>query len=69
MSRSFGDLITEEEYNKRKMKALKKVDSSFKEKSIKKRVKRKKKEEEKPMFRGLSSTNKTNRGPLRYWED
>jgi hypothetical protein len=67
MSRSFGDLITEEQYNERKMKAMKKADPWMtKDTTVISMPKKKKKKEEKSIFRGLSSTNKTNRGPFDF---
>tara|TARA_Y100000758_G_scaffold283457_1_gene232307 strand:- start:421 stop:642 length:222 start_codon:yes stop_codon:yes gene_type:complete len=57
----FGfNYISEVEFNKRHKKALKKADSSYKEKNKKK----KKLYEPSPLFKGLGGSNKTNRGPL-----
>ena len=57
----FGSsFMSEAEYNKKHKKALKKADSSYKEKNKKK----KKLYEPSPLFKGLGGSNKTNRGPL-----
>ena len=57
----FGfNYISEVEFNKRHKKALKKADSSYKEKNKKK----KKLYKPSPLFKGLGDSNKTNRGPL-----
>ena len=57
----FGfNYMSEEEYNKKHKKALKKADSSYKEKNKKK----KKLYKPSPLFKGLGDSNKTNRGPL-----
>ena len=58
--------MSEEEFNKSHRKALKKADSSYTEKKPKSKKKKKKTVEDKPIFRGLGSSNRTNRGPLGY---
>ena len=79
----FGfNYISEVEFNKRHKKALKKADSSYKEKkgwvkiadgvyqnlaklrAEEKPKKKKKKKEKHNWFKGLGSSNRTNRGPL-----
>jgi aconitase A len=71
--------MSEEEFNKSHRKALKKADSSYKDVWVKiaeglyekqtkivKKKKKKKLPQSKPFFRGLGSSNRTNRGPLGY---